>query len=210
VARLRRALLGGFVVWLALRAWAALRPTVFPYFARSILDLPRPLITRAGLVGILAPRPGERILELGPDTGYYTLLVAARIGPEGTLEILDVRQGFLDHTIERARRSGHRNVVATCGDARSLPYPDGSFDAAYLVSVLGEIPDPPAALRELRRVLKPEGRIVVGEIFIDPDFPRFRWIVKQAVAAGLRLGRRTGTPLAYFAEFKAIRPGDFA
>jgi ubiquinone/menaquinone biosynthesis C-methylase UbiE len=202
LARLRRALLGALVLWLALRGWAALRPTAFPYFGRAILDLPRPLITRAGLVHILAPQAGERILELGPGTGYYTLPIAARLEPNGTLEILDVRQTFLDHTVERARRSGLYNVVPARGDGSSLPYSDDSFDAAYLVSVLGEIPDPPAALRELRRVLKPDGRLVVGEIFLDPDFPRISWLVKQGRAAGLRLERRTGTPFAYFAEFR--------
>ena len=49
-----------------------------------------------------------------------------------------------------------------------MPYADDSFDAAYLVTVLGEIPDQGAALRELRRVVKPGGRIVVGELFGDP------------------------------------------
>jgi ubiquinone/menaquinone biosynthesis C-methylase UbiE len=202
VTRVRQALLGGVASWLALRVWAAMRPTAFPYFARPILDFPRPFITRAGLVEVLAPQLGERILELGPGTGYYTLPVAERIGSQGTLDILDIRQSFLDDALGRACRGGFRNVVATCGDARSLPNPDDSFDAAYLVSVLGEISDQVAALHELQRVLKPDGRLVIGEIFIDPDFPRFAWLVKRSRAAGFRLERRAGTPFAYFAEFR--------
>ena len=201
---MRRALLGGIAIWVGLRVWAAVRPSAYPYFARAFLDLPRPLITRRRLLDALAPRPGERILELGPGTGYYTVPVVERLGPEGTLEILDVRQSFLEHALERARRSGHRNLIATLGDGGSLPYSDSSFDAAYLVTVLGEIPDPSAALSELRRVLKPGGRVVIGEIFIDPDFPRFGWLVRQAHAAGLGLERRIGTPLAYFAEFTPL------
>ena len=66
----------------------------------------------------------------------------------------------------RARRAGVHNIVASRGDAERLPYPDGQFDAAYLIGVLGEIPDQTAALRELRRVLKPEGRLVIGEFFV--------------------------------------------
>lgn len=198
--KLRSGLLIAFAAWLGLRAWAALRPTAFPYFGRSILDLPRPLITRRALLDILTPARGERILEIGPGTGYYTLPVAERLQPEGTLEILDVRESFLDHTVERARRRGI-DLVATLGDGDSLPYPDCSFDAVYLVSVVGEIPQPQAALRELRRVLKPTGRLVVGEIFIDPDFPRCGWLVKRARAAGLCLENRTGNPLGYFARF---------
>ena len=200
--RLPTALLWGGVAWLVLRGWAALRPTAFPYFARPILDLPRPLITRRGLVEILQPTAGQRILEIGPGTGYYTVAVAPRLAPGGTLEILDVRQSFLDHTVARARRRGLTNVVPALGDGGSLPFPDLCFDAAYLVTVLGEIPDPEAALRDLRRVLKPTGRLVVGEIFIDPDFPTLRWLVGHARDAGLQLERRTGSPLGYFVSFR--------
>jgi len=194
--------LAGVAAWLALRAWAARHPTAFPYFARPILNLPRPLATRRGLLDILAPAPDERILEVGPGTGYYTLPVAAALQPGGTLEILDVRQSFLDHTLERARRGAIANIAATLGDGDSLPYADQSFDAAFLVGTLGEIPKPQAALRELRRVLKPAGRLVVGEIFVDPDFIRFGWLVRHARATGLRLERRTGTPLSYFARLR--------
>jgi SAM-dependent methyltransferase len=190
------------VAWVALRAWAALRPTAFPYFGRAILDLPRPGLTRRGLLEILEPAAGERILEVGPGTGYYTPSVAARLEPGGVVEIVDVRQRFLDHTAARARRHGLRNVVPTLADGGSLPFADHRFDAAYLVTVLGEIPDPQAALRDLGRVLKPSGRLVVGEIAIDPDFHRRGRLVARARTAGLRLERSTGGPLAYFARFR--------
>lgn len=206
VCRLRRSLLAACAVWLGLRLFAAARPTAFPYFARAILDVPRPLITRRGLLRILEPAEGERVLEVGPGSGYYTLPVAAELGPRGVLDIVDVRQSFLDHTLERARGRGIGNVVATLGDGTSLPFADGTFDAAYLITVLGEVSDPDTALRELRRVLKPRGRLVVGEIFIDPDFPRLGWLVKHARSMGLMLERRTGTSLAYFARLRRVRP----
>ena len=188
-------------IWLSLRTWAAIRPTAFPYFARLIIQVPRPFITRRRLLEILEPTPGERMLEVGPGTGYYTLPVAARLASGGTLEVLDVRQRFLDHTMAQARAAGLTNVVTRLGDGGALVYPDGSFDAAFLVTVLGEIPNPEAALSELRRVLKPTGRLVVGETLIDPDFCTPRWLVENAAAAGLRLERRVGTLLGYFAIF---------
>lgn len=196
-----KTLLGALAAWLGLRAFAALRPTAFPYFARAILDLPRPLLTRRGLLEILQPEPGERILEVGPGTGYYTLAVASRLEPDGVVEILDVRRPFLDHTVGRAHRHGLANVVATVGDGGCLPFPAERFDAAYLVTVFGEVAQPEAALRELRRVLKPSGRLIVGEIFFDPDFPRLSWLVAQARGAGFRLVERTGSRIAYFAQF---------
>jgi ubiquinone/menaquinone biosynthesis C-methylase UbiE len=180
------------------RAWAAIRPTAFPYFGRAILEVPRPFLTRGQLLAILGPMPGERILEIGPGTGYYSLAVAAEVRPGGTLDVLDVRRRFLDHTIGRARKAG----LVTLGDGGSLPFPDGTVDAAFLVATLGEIPDPPAALRELRRVLKPDGRLVIGELLIDPDFPRLRWVSRHAGSAGLEFERQIGLPIAYFARFR--------
>lgn len=145
------------------------------------------------------------MLEIGPGTSYYTLPVAARLQPEGKLQIVDVQQRYLDHTVERARRAGLANVVPALAGGGCLPFADRTFDAAYLVSTLGEIPDPAAALRELRRVLKPAAPLVVGEILIDPDFPRLKWLAKHADASGLVLEEHLGTPLGYFARF---RPAD--
>ena len=198
---LRRAFLAGCVGWLAVRAWAAIRPTAFPSVAGPVLDIPRPLITRRRLLEILDPVAGERILEVGPGTGYYTLAVAARLERSGVLDILDVRQAFLEQTVERARTRGLTNVRPTLAHANSLPYPSHCFDAAYLITVLGEIPDPQAALNELERVLKPTGRLVVGEIVLDPDFTTLSWLTRHARVAGLVPERRVGSHIGYFARF---------
>ena len=88
------------------------------------------------------------------------------------------------------------------GDARALPYPDSTFDAAYLVGVLGEIPDEAAALRELRRVLRPGGRLVVGEVAFDPDLVRFGVLERRADAAAFTFDRKLGGALSYLARFR--------
>jgi ubiquinone/menaquinone biosynthesis C-methylase UbiE len=185
-------------------AWGWRRnPSACPYSFRFSLELPHPYVTRSRLREILDPRPGERVLEVGPGTGYYSLDVARWVEPGGTLDVLDVQREMLDHTVRRARGVGVSNVVATRGDARSLPYPDDAFDAAYMVLVLGEVPDRDAALRELRRVLRPGGRLVVGEVFPDPHMVRFGDLRERAEDAGLRFERRLGGRLAYLARFAA-------
>ena len=144
---IRRGLLaiGGGV--LAAAIWWRRHPTACPYAQRFWVEAPHPLITRSRLREILAPKPGQRILEVGPGTGYYTLPVAEWIGADGQVEIFDLQQQMLDHTLRRARAHGLENVRATQGDARLLSYEDRAFDAAYLVTVLGDIPDQLAALR---------------------------------------------------------------
>jgi ubiquinone/menaquinone biosynthesis C-methylase UbiE len=117
------------------------------------------------------------------------------------LELFDLQPEMLEHTLARARREGIENIHTTSGDAQRLPFADDSFDGAYLTVVLGEIPDQQAALRELRRVLKPGGRLIVGEIFGDPHWVSPKALRRRSQEAGLRFERQLGGPLGYFARF---------
>jgi ubiquinone/menaquinone biosynthesis C-methylase UbiE len=181
--------------------WWRRNPSACPYNQRFWVEAPHPLITRPRLREALAPVAGERLLEVGPGTGYYALEVAGWIGPDGRLDLFDLQQQMLDHTLRRADERGLANLVAVQGDARELPYGDDELDGAYLVTVLGEIPDQEAALRELARVVKPGGRVVVGELFGDPHWVSPRRLRARAERAGLRFERRLGSPLGYFARF---------
>ncbi|HET8976049.1 MAG TPA: class I SAM-dependent methyltransferase [Solirubrobacterales bacterium] len=181
--------------------WWRRNPSACPYGQRFWVEAPHPLITRERLREVLALRPGERVLEVGPGTGYYTLDVAEWVGEEGTVDILDIQREMLDHTMGRAGERGLANIAPTQSDATGMPYEDGSFDAAYLVTVLGEIPDQSAALRELARVLKPGGRLVVGELMGDPHYVGIKGMRLRAAAAGLEFERRSGSALGFFARF---------
>jgi ubiquinone/menaquinone biosynthesis C-methylase UbiE len=174
-----------------------------PYGLRFSLDLPHPFVTRSRLHEILSARPSERMLEVGPGTGYYSLHAARWLEPGGTLEVLDIQQEMLDHTMRRAHALGISNIVPRQGDAQALTYSDGHFDAAYLVATLGEVPDKERALRELRRVLKPGGRLVVGESQPDPHMVSLDKLRMLADAAGLSYEGRIGGRLGYFARFRA-------
>jgi SAM-dependent methyltransferase len=187
--------------------WWRRNPSACPYSQRFWVQQPHPLITRARLREVMDPRPGERILEVGPGTGYYSLDVAEWISPGGALHIFDIQQQMLDHAMHRARARGIGNITATKGDARDLPYPDAEFDAAYLVAVLGEIPDQDAALREVARVLRPGGRLVVGELFGDPHWVSPAALRRRASQAGLVFERRSGSPLGYFTRLRRLGSG---
>jgi ubiquinone/menaquinone biosynthesis C-methylase UbiE len=184
----------------AVALWWRRNPSACPYSQRFWVEAPHPLITRERLRRALGPEPGERVLEIGPGTGYYTLDLAGWVGAEGEVAIFDLQQEMLDHTVRRARERGIWNVTATRGDAQELPYDDGSFDAVILIATLGEIPDQDAALREAARVLRRGGRLIVGELLGDPHYVTPGSLERRADAAGLRLEDRIGPRVGYFAR----------
>jgi ubiquinone/menaquinone biosynthesis C-methylase UbiE len=200
---MRKALALGLAAVAAIALWWRKNPSACPYSQRFWVEAPHPLITRARLREILEPALGERLLEIGPGTGYYTVELGAWVGAEGVVEILDIQQEMLDHTIRAVRERGLWNVNPTRGDARELGWDDDSFDAVILITVLGEIPGQDAALREIARVLRPGGRLIVGELFGDPHMVTLGSLQQRAEAAGLRFERRVGPKLGYFARFGA-------
>src|SRR5215212_4460566 len=172
----RLALLAGAGV-LGAALWWRRHPSACPYSQRFWVEAPHPFITRERLREILAPQPGERVLEVGPGTGYYALPVASWLAPNGRLDVADVQQEMLDHTVGRAREQGIDNIEPARVDARSLPYPTDSFDAAYL--------------------------IVVGELFGDPHMVSHRALRDRAAAAGLQVERKLGGRLWHFTRLRA-------
>lgn len=215
--RARTLLAAAGAATLAAALWWRKNPSACPYGQRFWVEAPHPIITRDRLREVLRPEPGERILEIGPGTGYYTLEMAEWVGgtpaaaegqdgahPAGTIEILDLQQDFLDHVMRRAAERGLANLAPIQGDATALPYGDDSMDAVLLTAVLGEIPDRGTALKEVARVLKPGGRLVVGELFGDPHFTGLASLKDQAAEAGLAYETHSGNRLAYFAR---LSPG---
>jgi demethylmenaquinone methyltransferase / 2-methoxy-6-polyprenyl-1,4-benzoquinol methylase len=124
------------------------------------------------------PQPDERILDLAAGTGVSTAELAHRIGCRPVA--CDFSLGML-----RAGRThkGRRDVPFVAGDALRLPFADEVFDAATITFGLRNVADPDAALREMARVVRPGGRLVVCE-FSRPTFAPFRFVyIRYLVAA---------------------------
>lgn len=191
---------------MAAALWWRRNPSACPYSQRFWVEAPHPLITRERLREVLGPEPGETVLEVGPGTGYYSFELAGWVGPSGRIELFDVQQEMLDHVMRRAGERGYGNLTPTRGDAAALPYPDSSFDAVVLTTVLGEITDQSSAMAEIARVLRPGGRLVVGELFGDPHFTTPAKIERLGTAAGLSFDHRSGPWIGSFSRLS--KPND--
>jgi len=196
--------LGAAGAGVASRRWSRDDRAPFPYSLRWILDFPHPITPELLRRGV-GPSEGDHVLEIGPGTGRHAVQVAQWVAPAGTLDVFDVQQEMLDAVMRRAGDVAVTNISSALGQAgERLPYPDDRFDAAYLVTVIGEIPDADVALRELRRVLRPGGRLAVGEVIVDPDYTGLGELRSRAEACGFRFVERHGSPLAYVAQFEAV------
>jgi len=166
-----------------------------------LVDLPvrrrymRPILDRVGI------RTGERILELGPCPGAFTVDAAQRVGPDGRLIAVDIQPKMIAQVEKRIQDAGLTNVETHVADAYHLPLDDASVDRAFLVTVLPEIPDQARALAELRRVIKPDGILSITEEFYDPDYPFAFETIRRVEAAGFRLEQRFGNWWIYTLNF---------
>lgn len=156
----------------------------------------RPVLDRVGI------QPGERVLELGPGPGAFTVEAARRVGAEGRLIAVDIQPRMIAQVEKRVREARLTNVETHVADAYHLPLEDGSVDRAFLVTVLPEIPDQARALAELRRVLKPDGLLSITEDFFDPDYPFASETVRRVEAAGFSLEQRFGNFWVYTVNFR--------
>jgi ubiquinone/menaquinone biosynthesis C-methylase UbiE len=146
---------------------------------------------------------GATVLELGPGSGYFSVEVARRLGPEGRLVCVDIQPKMIGTLRRRLVRDGATNALLMVGDALGLPLADCSVDCAFLVAVLGEVPDRPKALAELRRVLKPGGILSISETLPDPDY-QFPDVVRDLCrASGFRLLEHRRRLLGFTMNFAA-------
>ncbi|MFB7250197.1 class I SAM-dependent methyltransferase [Microbacterium sp. NPDC056234] len=143
---------------------------------------------RAASTRAVAPKPGERILDLGAGTASSSASLA-RSGAE--VVAADFSPGML---AEGRRRHGHLpNLSFVEADAMNLPFEDAEFDAVTMSYSLRNVQDPKKAIRELYRVTKPGGRILINE-FSTPPNPVFRVLYRFYNAQVLpRVARLAGT-----------------
>jgi ubiquinone/menaquinone biosynthesis C-methylase UbiE len=163
--------------------YAESRALEFP--GRSLVASPERLLEQFEI------QAGDTVLDLGTGIGFYAVHASRLVGGRGRLLCLDLQLDMI-----REARSSMRAAQATAqfvvGAADAIPLRTASIDHVILVAVLGEVFERAAALREVRRLLRPTGRLSLWECFLDPDFIPLQTLRRDLEVAGFAEVRTSG------------------
>jgi len=178
-----------------------------PAFAMHLVDNPfrRKLILNPETIAArMKLEPGMTVLEIGPGLGSYTIAAAKRVLPDGKVYAIDIVEGIVEKLKKRFEKDGISNISPMVADAYNLKFSDKFFDRIFMISCLGEIPDPVKVLKECHRVLKTDGLLSLSELYYDPDYPLRRTEKRWAEEAGFEFQEQFGNWFAYQLNFKRL------
>jgi len=176
-----------------------------------VLDNPlrRIVADPAKVVGLLGLSPDSRVLEVGPGPGFFSAEIAKRTG-HSRLQAVDIQRNMLLRARHKLRTQFLWNADYVQADAIALPYADRSFDGALLITVLGEVQNRAFCLREVWRVLKAGGLLVVSELRVDPDYISPPVLHELARRERFDYDYGSGRPWGYTHRFRKPQVTDLA
>jgi arsenite methyltransferase len=146
------------------------------YEAAWLEGIPEPTIASFAGTGnpfsLGALQRGERVVDIGSGGGIDSLIAARMVGPTGRVIGVDMTPAMLEKARTSAARAGLANVEFREGFGEALPVEDEWADVVISNGVLNLMPDKAAALREMARVLKPGGRLQIGDILVQKAVPQ--------------------------------------
>ncbi len=114
-------------------------------------------------------KPGEHVVDVGCGAGFDSLIAARMVGKEGRVIGVDMTVAMVEKGRAAAAEIGLDNVEFRTGYGEELPVPDGWADVVISNGMLNLMPDKSAPLKEMKRVLKPQGRLQIGDILLQEE-----------------------------------------
>lgn len=186
-----------FIVW---RLVSRRRSLPCPVWLRWFVELDNPF-TRTNraeeIISHLGLRPGMTVVDVGCGPGRLAIPLARHVGSQGHVVAMDLQAGMLNRTREKAGAANLENICFLHAGVGEGKLERCRFDRALMVTVLGEIPDRQAALKEIFDALKPGGILSVTEIIFDPHFQPRPTVTHLARTAGFQETAFWGNRIAY-------------
>jgi len=198
-----------FIIFVIVRIIRKIYKFPIPAFATRLIDNPfrRRLIQKPELIAErMQLKPGMTVVEIGPGKGSYTKAIAKKIQPNGKVFAIDIQESIINRLKKKIKKENIQNIIPKIEDAYNLSFEDESVDRIFAITCLPEIPDPIRALREFKRILKPDGIISLSELFLDPDYPLRRTEKRWAKEAGLDFYEGFGNWFVYQLNFIKKKP----
>ena len=175
-----------------------------PAFVAQFIDNPirRRIQPPMQVIGWMGMQDGMHVLAIGPGPGTFTIEASRQIGETGKLHVIDIQPTIISKLNKRLQREKIGNVIAEVASAYELPFANGTFDRVFMITVLAEIPDRNKALTEIKRVLKDDGLLAIGEFLPDPDYPLRKTVIGWCQDAGLERVDAFGGFIHYVLTFK--------
>ena len=147
-------------------------------------------------------KAGERVLEVGVGTGINTSLYPRDCAVTG----IDLTGSMLDKARERVEREGIRNVRLLEMDAADMKFADDTFDIVYAPYLISVVPDPVTVAREMYRVCRPGGRVIILNHFRSTDNPLLAWIERAISPFTVHIGFKSDLDLPGFLAQAELKP----
>jgi ubiquinone/menaquinone biosynthesis C-methylase UbiE len=163
--------------------------------ARNLILSPEQLISRLNL------RSDSNVLEVGPGPGYFSTHIARAL-TEGRLVLADIQQEMLEKAKKRILRKKISNVEFYLCNGDNFLLPDESFDVIFLVTVIGEIENKNAYIKEFHRMLKSGGILSISELRGDPDKLTIYEVKELLADSGFVFEKLLGNEKNYTINFK--------
>jgi ubiquinone/menaquinone biosynthesis C-methylase UbiE len=145
------------------------------------------------------------VLDVGCGPGRVAVLAARAVGPGGRIVALDLQPAMLRRLESRIESLDLENIEPVLGGAGEGKVAENAFDRAFLVTVLGEIVDQTAALREIYGALRPGGILSVTEVLPDPHYQSRARVRRLAESVGFEFDELLGPWYAFTMNFR--KPG---
>ncbi len=179
-------------------------PDVESWLARFERD-DRDLYTRKNeIAAVLNLKPGMDVADIGAGTGFYTMLFAQKVGPDGTVYALDIAENFITHINETAEELGLGNVRGINNPVDSTTLEPDSVDVVFLAHTYHHFEYPYKMLESIRSALRSDGTVVLVE------FERIEGVSAKFILGMVRAGKGTFTDEFLNAGFELIEEVPFS
>lgn len=152
---------------------------------------------RLDVVKALRLKPGMSVADIGAGTGFYSLLFAEEVGPDGKVYAVDIAEGFISFIRQRAAEKGVSNIKGVLSSQKDTKLDPGSIDLAFVCDTYHHFEYPKTMLASIKKALRPGGSLVIIDFIKDPEVSS-GWVmshvrlnreavIKEIEQAGFRL-----------------------